>query len=163
MGQVVPTTHLLIQNVINSSAHARNRAPKIQAPIVLKPVEAFCTTAKYLKIFRVSRLGGWLLRGHRPPSELKLTSYDEVDVIQIGYTSLSNHGRLAGCGSREEIFSNHRGVDLLTLIDPSGLWHEELLHLTAQTDDHEDFLGRRIVGGDSRLVASFPFPCLERT
>ena len=95
--------------------------------------------------------------------ELLLTSYDEVAVIHVGYTSLSNHGRLGGCGSREEISSNLRGVDLLTQIDPSGLWHEELLHLTAQTDDHEDFLGRGIVGGDSRLVASFPFPCLERT
>ena len=89
---------------------------------------------------------------------LTFSSYVEVDVIHIGYTSLSNHGRLAGCGSREEISTNHRGVDLLTQIDPSGLWHEELLHLTAQTDDHEDFLGQRIVGGDSRLVASFRFP-----
>ena len=92
-----------------------------------------------------------------------LTSYDEFDVIQIGYTSLSNHGRLVGCGSREEICSNHRGVDLFPQIDPSDLWHEELLHLTAQTVDHEDFLGRRIVGGVSRHVALFLTSCLERS
>jgi hypothetical protein len=41
-----------------------------------------------------------------------VTSYDEVDVIRMGYTSLSNHGRLVGCGSREEIYSFHRGIDL---------------------------------------------------
>ena len=74
-----------------------------------------------------------------------------------------SHGRLFGSGSREEIYLAHRGIDLLAQIDPSDLWREELLHLTAQTDDHEDFLGQRIVGGDSRLVASFPTPCLERT
>ena len=41
-----------------------------------------------------------------------VTSYAEVDVIQLGYTSVSNHGRLVGCGSREEICSFHRGIDL---------------------------------------------------
>ena len=95
--------------------------------------------------------------------DVAVSSYAEVDDMHIGYTSLSNHGRLVGCGSREEICRFHRGVDLFLQIDPSVLWHEELLHLTAQTDDHEDFLGQRIVGGDSRLVALFPIPCMERT
>ncbi len=64
----------------------------------------------------------------------------------------TSHGRLLDSGSREEIYPTHRGIDLLAQIDPSDLWHEELLHLTAQTDDHEDFLGQRINGGDLRLA-----------
>src|SRR5688572_20176944 len=55
-------------------------------------------------------------------------------------------------GSREEIYPAHRGVDLLAQIDPSALWHEVLLQLTAWTVYHEDCLGQRMCGGDSRLV-----------
>ena len=90
-------------------------------------------------------------------------SYGEFNAIRTGYTSHSDHGRLVGCESREEICPKLRGIDLLTQIDPSGLWQEELLHLTAQTGDHEYVLGQRIVGGDSRLMASVPTPRLERT
>ena len=71
-----------------------------------------------------------------------------------GFTNHNGHGRLFGFGSREEIYLTHRGIDLLAQIDPSGLWREVLLQLTAWTVNHEDSLGRRRCGGDSRLVVS---------
>ncbi len=79
----------------------------------------------------------------------------KVWVIHKGYTNRISHGRLIGCGSREEIYPTHRGTDLLAQIDPFDLWLEELLHLTAQTDDHEDFLRQRGIEGDLRLVVVF--------
>jgi hypothetical protein len=59
------------------------------------------------------------------------------------YRKRGSHGRLFAFGSREEIYSTHRGIDLLAQIDPSGLWQEVLLQLTAWTVNHEDDRGQR--------------------
>ena len=92
--------------------------------------------------------GGVHVRG----AHMDLPSYDQ----SAGHTDRvhkSNQSRQTDwLWSREEIYFCHRGTDLLAQIDPSDLWHEELLHLTAQTDDHEDFRRQRGIGGGSRLV-----------